>query len=199
MKVQTLAAIFALSSVSFTSLANTHSEGFSLQGSIGSFEQKLSLEGESASGSNIGFGIRASYQFAPYLSVDAGYFDFGTYDDSYVDSYGDRVTEEVSSDALKLGVSGFYPVNDSFRLLARVGLAFWDARLDVIEHDAPEFSFSVSDSGSDFYFGLGAEYWVNQNLAIGIEYSYLDIDATVVGISVSNEVSGIMGTIRYAF
>lgn len=199
MKIQTLAAVVGLSTLPFASLANTHTEGFSLQGAIGSFEQKLSFEGESESGSDIGFGIRASYQFTPYLSLDAGYFDFGTYDESYVDGYGDRVTTEVSSDALQLGVTGFYPVNDSFRLLARGGLAFWDARLDIIEHDAPEFSLSVGDSGNDFYFAVGAEYWVNQNLAIGIEYMYLDIDATVVVLPVSNEVSGFMGTIRYAF
>ena len=192
-------AIIVLAGVSFGTAAESTHEGFSVQGSIGHYNQKWSALGESTSESDIGFGIRASYQFSPYVAADVGYFDFGSYSDDYVDGYGDRVTDKVSSEAIKIGVTGFYPVGDSFRLFGRAGLAFWDAKLDVVEHDAPEYSISISDSGNDIYFGVGAEYWVNQRLAVGLEYSYLDIDAAVVGISVSNEVTGIVASIKYAF
>lgn len=196
-QLASLATIFVAAAA--TAQADNGLEGFSVQGSLGNYTQKVSIQDYTESGSDIGFGVRASYNFTPYVAADVGYFDFGEYSETYVDDWGDRVTDKVSTSAFKVGVTGYYPVADALQLFGRLGIAFWDGKISTIEHDDPDWSFAVSDSGQDIYFGFGAEYAVNNNLAISVEYSYLDIDATVFGFNVSNEITGIVAGIKYSF
>lgn len=56
-----------------------------------------------------------------------------------------------------------YTVGDAFELYGRIGVVNYKAT-------ASAGNFSVSDSGTDFSFGIGASYKVTRDLSINVDY-----------------------------
>ncbi|HEY7772086.1 MAG TPA: outer membrane beta-barrel protein, partial [Marinagarivorans sp.] len=91
---------------------------------------------------------------------------------------------EASLTALGLGIKGIIPLNDQFNLYAKFGFASWDLEGKIDGEKG-------SESGSDIYYGFGAQFFANDNVALSVEYSMLtagaegniDYDVTNIGVS----------------
>jgi OOP family OmpA-OmpF porin len=150
--------------------AQSADNGIFLGGSVGAAGVKAD---DSFDGSNFdydagstGYKLIAGWRFLDWLAVEADYVDLGSGDDKVQGI-------ELETDINGVSLSGFLPLGP-VDLMARVGAIDWSADLR-----APGFG-SISDDGTDFTWGVGAQFRVS-SLAIRAEYEQFDIaDANTV-------------------
>ncbi|HSN70858.1 MAG TPA: outer membrane beta-barrel protein, partial [Steroidobacteraceae bacterium] len=99
-----------------------------------------------------------------WLAIEASYVDFGKPDDRV-----DGVALEADLDGLSAFGVGFLAVGP-VDLFAKAGLINWDAKLN-----APDVGLSDSDDGTDFAYGVGAQFRI-WSLSLRAEYEIFDID-----------------------
>ncbi len=128
----------------------------------------IGFDGGDFDGDATGFKVIAGWRFVDWLSVEANYVDLGSGDDT-VD--GEKL--KVDASGISLSAVGFLPIGP-VDVFARVGAINWEA--DV---KSPSFG-SISDDGTDFTYGVGAQFRV-WSLALRAEYERFDIsDADTV-------------------
>lgn len=166
---------------------------------LGSADQETSGSGGSISGSSTSFALRGVYGVNENLGVEFGYHNYGSFSETYIDSFGDTINDEASATAIAFGVKGIAPVHNIFSLVGRVGLALWDYELEETDSAFPGTVFSFSDDGSDIYFGFGGEFSVQENIHIGIEYSMLEMNMSFFGSSVKHKVNNLGVSVGMSF
>lgn len=115
-----------------------------------------------------GFKLIGGWRFLDWLAVEADYVDLGSGDDRV-----QGVDLETDINGVSLSAVGFLPIGP-VDLMARVGAINWSADLR-----APGFG-EISDDGTDFTWGVGAQFRV-WSLSIRAEYEQFDIaDADTV-------------------
>lgn len=116
------------------------------------------------------FGLFGGFHLNEVLAVEAAYNDFGEAEKGGV---------KAEASAFSLGLLGKLPLKTDLTLFGRVGLAAWD--IDIS-------SGSVSDSGTDVYFGIGADYDISGTAAVrfGIDTYSLngDIDEDITAFAI---------------
>ena len=105
---------------------------------------------EEADDSSAAFGLFGGYHLNEVLAIEAAYNDFGTAEKGGV---------KAEASALSLGMTGKLPIKTDLTLFGRVGLSAWDI-------DASVGSLKDSDSGTDVYFGIGADYDIGGTSAV---------------------------------
>ncbi|WP_175404923.1 outer membrane beta-barrel protein [Marinomonas sp. FW-1] len=126
--------------------------------------------------------IRFGYEFADSWSAEAAYYDYGKASSSFIDEYGDKITDIMTSSAFLLGIKKEFNLNEKLSLNARAGIAFWDFDIKETDSSDPSNPFKASDSGNDLYLGAGLAYSVKDNLLLSINYSFLSMGATLKDI-----------------
>src|SRR6476660_3054338 len=101
-----------------------------------------------------------------WLAVEANYIDLGSGDD---DVLGEKIESDI--DGFTVSALGFLPVGP-VDLFARVGVIDWDAKLS-----APRLDLKSSDNGTDFAYGVGAQFRI-WSLSLRGEYERFDIADT---------------------
>jgi len=101
-----------------------------------------------ADDSSAAIGLFGGYHLNEVLAVEAAYNDFGKAEKS-------GVKEEAS--AFSLGMLGKLPVKTDLTLFGKVGLSAWNNDISTV---------SSSDSGTDVYFGIGADYDIGGRSAV---------------------------------
>jgi hypothetical protein len=152
--------------------AQSADNGIYLGGSVGAAGVKAN---DSFDGSNFdydagstGYKAIAGWRFLDWLAVEADYVDLGSGNDKV-----QGVDLETDINGVLVSAVGFLPLGP-VDLLARVGAIDWSADLR-----APGFG-KVSEDGTDFTWGVGAQFRV-WSLAIRAEYEQFDIaDADTV-------------------
>lgn len=145
---------------------------------------------------DVAFKLFGGYALDDYWAIEIKYANFGTVDETAVaninvtdgvDTLIGNLTLGADLDLTGYGLDflGSYPVSDSFAVFAKVGYLFYNADVTLnlgfngTENGvASTFSESLSmdDDGSDFSFGLGADYRF-QNMALRLEWERYNIDA----------------------
>lgn len=157
---------------------------------IGSATQQANFQGvKGRSESDILLGLRGGFRFTDNLATELSWVKYGEPKWSSIDAWGDRITQEVSADALMVGLVGILPLHPAFAVNARAGLAFWNLDLEETDSAFPGEVFRLGDSGSNFYFGLGGEYRISNNIHVGLEYSMLTMEVEVLGMSIDYDVN----------
>lgn len=84
--------------------------------------------------------------------------------------------DAIELKALKLGAGFAAPMAERFRLTGTVGLASWDleARESFLFNPGPEATGGLDDT--DFYFDIGFEWLVNDQVRVPITFNYNDYD-----------------------
>jgi len=115
---------------------------------------------DEADDSSAAFGVFGGYQLNEVLAVEVAYNDFGKAEDSGID-------EEAS--AASLAMVATLPFKTESTFFAKVGLSAWD--IDI----SPG---SASDSGTDVYFGIGADHDISGTSAVrfGIDWFSMNGD-----------------------
>lgn len=109
----------------------------------------------------------------PYFAIEANYIDFG--------EYGGRVAKS-EVDGYGAALVGRLPISDSFALYAKGGQFFWDA-------DVKALGIKRSYDGDEPFYGVGAEFAVNDWLGFNLEYSRyeVELDTDEIGPTLDNE------------
>lgn len=176
------------------------SSGVLAAGNGGFFEaglgsSKFSVDGSSGwsmDEKDTSFSAVGGYMFNENVGVEGGYLDLGEVSGSITGNlsgnlYGKLLTVNgtvrANGDAKGwlLGVRGVLPINKQFSLNGRVGAFVWDSDVTVNVSAvgtwggaaiAANGTASQSYSGSDIYYGIGANYAIDKNIAIGVGYSH---------------------------
>jgi len=101
-----------------------------------------------------------------WLAVEANYVDLGSGDDKVL---GEKIESDVNG--FTVSALGFLPVGP-VDVFARVGLIDWDAELS-----APHLDLKSKDNGTDFAYGVGAQFRV-WSLSLRGEYERFELADT---------------------
>jgi OOP family OmpA-OmpF porin len=126
------------------------------------------IEGESGDATSIG--IRGAYNINKNVAIESSYQSYGEASQDMSDS-----SVNTDTTAVNLAVKGILPLDYGFSLHARAGLSFWDLDVEV------GGAMRGGDSGNDTYYGVGAQYSVNEKYSIGLEYTVAKYKAQLGG------------------
>ncbi len=189
-----------ISSCSLSALAVE--KPFSIELLSGLVEQESVVDGYGNTtllGYDTSFGIRAAYQLKKGFAFEVSYHDYGQSENVYVDSYGDLITDKVSTTAMNAGVKGVVPFDNGFSIHGRVGLSLWDAELEKTDTYYPGQLFKSIDAGSSLYFGAGLQYDITPDIVIGADYSITNMDILFFNSSIDHTVDDVSFSIGYKF
>lgn len=159
-----------LAGLTMPTLAASLSKPISISVSAGSYDHKIKgLDSDDVTG----FGIRAAYRAAPGFAGELGYFNYGEADIKNVDS---------EATAFQAGIKGIYPISPIFEIYTRFGAAVWDLK-------------DLDESGTDFYFGIGGEAFVREDIIVGVSYNQFTADAN----NFNYQIGGVEVSIGYRF
>lgn len=96
--------------------------------------------------------VFGGYRFLEYVSVEAGFLDFGDVQGWIIQ--GDPETVDVSVDGWDVFAVGIIPLGSTFEAFGKIGSMSWDTKITSVG-DGETVLFSESASGTDVAFGLG--------------------------------------------
>jgi len=159
-----------LSAILLAPLPAMADSGFILAGSIGSSTLEENFEGFGIDTNTTAWRFTAGWQFGDYFTLEAGYHDFGRFDQRF--DLGDAVAiVAVEADGYTVGATLGLPVGDNLILFARGGAFIWEAeaRLDNRNFDFPE--------DTNPYYGAGADFKVTRRLSLVGDWTRYELDA----------------------
>lgn len=145
--------------------------GFYLGGGIG-YDR---VEGEDFTGngddledSRVTYKGIVGYRIARMFSLEGQYINFGTNEDG---------NNRVKADGFTAGVVLDIPITENFAPYAKAGALFWDAdsRFGPIAGQ-----LSRNTDGTDFTYGVGARFALNESINLRLEYERFELDETDV-------------------
>jgi OOP family OmpA-OmpF porin len=156
----------AFLAVSAPAVAQQSDAGWYIGGAYGMTSFSVDTTGitnPSVDESDTGFKIYGGFQFNKYLGAEVGYVDLGKAGVSG-SVLGVPFTGDAGATAWTFAGVGTLPLNESFALFGKVGLANWK-----VNASASGFG-STDDSGTDAFFGIGGRYNLNKNWGLVLEY-----------------------------
>ena len=161
--------------ISAPAVAQQSDAGWYIGGSYGmtTFDISGVPAGVSVDDSDSGFKIFGGFQFTKNWGAEVGYVDFGKAGISG-SVLGIPFTSDVGVTAFTFAGTGTLPLSENFALLGKVGLANWDAKVNVSTGIG---AGSASESGTDMFYGIGARYSFNKNLSVQVEFEQFETDA----------------------
>ena len=166
----------AVLAISAPAAAQQSDAGWYIGGSYGmtSFDiDTAGITSPSLDDSDSGFKIFGGFQFTKNWGMEFGYVDFGKA--GLAGSvFGIPFTSDVGVTAFTFAGTGTLPLSENFALLGKVGLANWDAKVNVSTGIG---AGSDSESGTDMFYGIGARYSFNKNLSVQVEFEQFETDA----------------------
>jgi len=115
---------------------------------------------------DLGWKIFGGYQFNSNFSAEAGYVDLGETDADTVIS-GISISAEAEVTGFFLAGIAAWPINDSFSIYGKLGAIYWDVDTKA---SGGGISVSEDESGTDFLFGIGAQYNFTNNFGVRAEW-----------------------------
>jgi len=170
-----VASAAALSATSaFADDAGTGYIGAGVVGSRYEFNAPNALSGDNHSGYKAGGKVYGGYNIDQTWAVEAGYTDFGKKSYNYT-SNGLPGGVRTDAHSYYLAGKGTWPVNQQIALFGKLGVAR--------NHNEVFTTGTAAVSGSDdktaLYASVGAEYALNKNVKVSLEYEnygHSDID-----------------------
>ncbi len=160
-----LAALFATVTISSTAFAEDAGAYAGLNLGIGKPDINTP-NGEDQQSSAVG-GIVLGYKFNPYLAVEGQYTGIG--------KVTDNVSGSAKGDAASLAVLGILPLNESFNLYGKLGVA---ATKTTVSSSLSPMSDATR---TGLTYGLGAEYNVNHNVGVRLGWDHYNAAVDDVG------------------
>jgi len=107
-----------------------------------------------ATSPSAGFRIGGGYRFTPNIAAEVGYAKSGN---------GTAGGQSYNVSAMQVSAVGTYPINGSFDVIGKLG-----ASSNKLE--GPAIAGCTTCSKSDLMYGVGAQYKINQNFAVRLQY-----------------------------
>ena len=113
---------------------------------------------------DFGWQLYAGYQLMKWLSAEGGYTDLGSSDL--------RVVQDSNVSKVKgwnLGIAFTLPYLEKIGLYGVGGAYFWDKDV-VLRRTGLTVSDAVSDTGTDYYYGIALRYPFTEKIGISLEF-----------------------------
>lgn len=121
------------------------------------------------------FGVEfnyANFGEASFSGNDGDQFDF---DNTTYEFTADGVNIDLEGKTFGLGATYSLPViDDTFFINAKIGLHRWDADMTVTSNNAG--GVSLSDDGTDPFYGLGLSYQFTKEIGARVEFERYEFD-----------------------
>lgn len=174
MKIRHIAAV----AVALTLLAaptSSYAGDFYIAASIGNANLDEDFDGFEVDDNSTAYRIHAGWRFNDYFSIEAGYHDFGDFEQT-IDDVGGPITAKLSADGFIFGATGRVPVSERFALTGRAGMFFWDgdAQINNVTQARPE--------DSNLYLGLGLSYDVAKSLQLTGDWTRYELESATSGV-----------------
>jgi hypothetical protein len=156
-------AFLLMALLGFGSTAMAADNGIYVGGSLGQANVEIDeIDGFpiDIDGDDTGFKVIAGIRPLDWLGIEANYVNFGEVEDNGLEIDADGIS------AFAVGFLAAGPVD----LFAKGGLISWDSSIGL-----EGFSGERSDDGTDFAYGVGAQFRV-WSLAVRAEYEIFDLD-----------------------
>ena len=181
--------------------------GFSAEFLLGSADQELtvsdSVDSIKLSDNSMSYGVRGVYQFSDYFGVELSYQESGEAEKSFIDEFDATIRTVFETQQINVGVKGMIPLEGGFSLVGRLGLSSWDFDAALTDSDFPGVVDTLSDSGSDLYYGVGGQYRFSDTLYVGLEYTMLNFDLGLGDatdpVRAEHDVNSIMLSVGWTF
>ncbi|MBM0105642.1 porin family protein [Steroidobacter sp. S1-65] len=135
---------------------------------------KVTLEDDSAGveveGSDTGFKVFGGYRFNEYASLEIGYIDAGTPDDTV-----SGVLVEADASAIQASALWQIPISNRFEGYVRAGFLVWESENSFSFGGT---TFSEENDGTDFAYGIGAAVHVTPKFGLRAEFEGAELDGT---------------------
>ncbi|MGM1053857.1 MAG: porin family protein [Pseudomonadota bacterium] len=142
------------------------------------YYRDLGIPNVSDDDTDTAYKLFVGYQFNPNFAVEASYVDFGDFEANartMVDGIPVTGSAKLSVDGFTAALVGKLPIQDGFSVYGKLGMIAWDADLDEsAEALGLRQTNSYGDDGTDPFYGIGAEYVVNQ-VMMRLEFERYDI------------------------
>ncbi|WP_280553379.1 porin family protein [Halomonas sp. 25-S5] len=130
--------------------------------------------GVSTDDTDTGYKLFAGYQFNPNFAVEASYLDFGDFSASG-SSGPDNANIKLGVDGFGFALVGKLPIQNGFSVHGKLGMVAWEADLEGnATLDGSYYRASAGEDGTDPFYGIGAEYEIQQ-IMMRAEYERYDI------------------------
>lgn len=157
--------------------------------SLGSAEQKLSVDGFDVSKSDTAFQIAGGYRMAPNVGVEVGYTNFGT---------GEIAAEGLSAsskpESIHLAVTGAWEVSPQFAVTGKLGIAHTRTKLEA---SGPGYTESATETSNSLMYGVGVSYAFAPSVAVIVDYQ--DFGKIVKGDGADLKGHVVSAGVRYSF
>jgi OmpA-OmpF porin, OOP family len=125
--------------------------------------------------------VFGGYRFNPYLAIEAGYLDLGTFEyraegtvnpPGPVTSTSATAAIDFSSSGFTTAVVGSIPLSESFDLHGKLGIFFSDTEFEIGVGigGSGGSPFKVSGTDTDVYYGAGVSWYAGANWTLGLDY-----------------------------
>lgn len=148
-------------------------------------------DADTLSATEVSKGIRLSGEINRALSLELGYSDFGAAATSYIDGFGDTITDTLDTSAAQLGIAARIPFGRVVSLTGRFGIASWQLDYSNTDSAFPGDVYRDSDEGVDPYVGVGLAFEFEDSLTIGVEYTGLEFDAALGAVKTRHTVDNV--------
>lgn len=142
-------------------------EPYEFNGYVGGNYGALAINDSEFDDDSNAYQLKVGTDVLPFLGIELGYHDFG--------ESGNAISS-LDIDGYSLAAVGNLPINEAFGLYAKAGSLWWDAdfNLGPANGDANE---------NDFFYGVGANFEMAENLdlVVGYDRFKIDIDNALVG------------------
>lgn len=126
------------------------------------------IPGVSVDDEDMFFSIGGGYSFNKMFALEAGYTDLGEAEIS-IPSIAYSAT--ISADGFYVGPRLTLELAPKFEAYGRIGMLVWDGEFKDSD------GYSVSDDGSDIYFGIGAAYKISDQVSLGADWTRFTVES----------------------
>ena len=166
------AAVIALvSTLAAAPLTASADSGFFFGGSVGAATLDDNIDTFALDTDSTSFRLNAGWQFSDFLAIEAGYHDFGKFDES-LDLGGVLSDVNLRADGYTLGATANIPLGANLSLLGRAGAFIWegDARVDGLRIEGFD--------DENLYYGAGADFKVSDKFSLIGDWTRYELDDT---------------------
>lgn len=151
-------------------------------GNLSANASDLGLGDPDVAGTSTTYTGRIGYNFNPYFGLEGGYYDYGSYDFSGNDSFGNRVNGTARAKSYGLAAVGTFPIQDMFDLYARVGWVNSELKVAARTDDA---NANKKNHDNGVGYGVGARWHMTPEWGLFAEWMKDDevrVDGYMMGI-----------------
>ena len=171
MNYRNAAIIVLASTLAAAPLTASADSGFFVGGSVGAATLDDRIDTFALDTDSTSFRLNAGWQFSDFLAIEAGYHDFGKFDEE-VDLGGILSDVNLRADGYTLGLTTSIPLGSNLSLFGRAGAFIWegDARVDGLRIEGFD--------DENLYYGAGADFKVSDRFALIGDWTRYELDDT---------------------